>query len=256
MGQKINPNSYRLGVTKDWPVRWFLKAGYKQFLEEDEAIRATIDQKIAQAGISEVQIERTQGNLRVYIKAARPGLVIGRGGKGMEDLQKAVVTALQKVRGNRNKVALSLNVEELKRSEVSARYVAQQIAWDLERRMPFRRTMKKYVEQVQQNKDVKGVKVFLSGRLDGKEIARREWLSRGSLPLQTLRADIDYGRVTAKTSYGTIGIRVWVYKGEIFAKDRAAQEREDSRFAGRRDMRGPRPPYGRDDKAPRTAPRQ
>jgi small subunit ribosomal protein S3 len=129
-----------------------------------------------------------------------------------------------------------LNVEELKRSEVSSQYVAQQIAWDLEKRMPFRRTMKKYVEQVQQNKDVKGVKVFLSGRLDGNEIARREWLSRGSLPLQTLRADIDFGRVTAKTSYGTIGIRVWIYKGEIFVKEQESSA--DGRF-GRRDVRDP-----------------
>jgi small subunit ribosomal protein S3 len=229
MGQKINPSSYRLGITKNWPVRWFLKAGYKQFLEEDEAIRKTINQKIGLAGIAEIQIERTQGKLRVFIKAARPGLVIGRGGKGMEDLNKAVVTALQKVRKNRSKVALNLNVEELKRSEVSAQYVAQQIAWDLEKRMPFRRTMKKYIEQVQQNKDVKGVKIFLSGRLDGNEIARREHLSRGSLPLQTLRADIDYGKVTAFTTYGTIGIRVWVYKGEIFNKEKK-EDNAGSRF--------------------------
>ncbi|HVM77057.1 MAG TPA: 30S ribosomal protein S3 [Candidatus Paceibacterota bacterium] len=251
MGQKINPNSYRLGITKNWPVRWFLKGGYPRFLQEDEAIRNTVNAKIALAGVSEIQIERTQGNLRVYIKAARPGLVIGRGGKGMEDLQKAVVQALQKVRGNRSKVAISLNVEELKRSEVSAQYVAQQIAWDLEKRMPFRRTMKKYVEQVQQNKDVKGVKVFLSGRLDGNEIARREWLSRGSLPLQTLRADIDYGRVTAKTSYGTIGIRVWIYKGEIFDRKKEASG-EESRFT-RPAGREPRPSFGRDARGPRPA---
>jgi small subunit ribosomal protein S3 len=245
MGQKINPNSYRLGITKNWPVRWFLKGGYPKFLEEDEAIRNTINSKIALAGVAEIQIERTQGNLRVFIRAARPGLVIGRGGKGMEDLQKAVVMALQKVRKTRSKVALSLNVEELKRSEVAAQYVAQQIAWDLEKRMPFRRTMKKYIEQVQQNKDVKGVKIFLSGRLDGNEIARREQLHRGSLPLQTLRADIDYGHVTAKTTYGTIGIRVWIYKGEIFDKDKTVTTgREESRFsrrdpAPRRDDRGP-----------------
>ena len=226
-----------MGITKGWPVRWFLKGGYPKFLEEDEAIRNTIMKKIGLAGISEVQIERTQGNLRVFIKAARPGLVIGRGGKGMEDLNKAVIAALQKVRKSRSKVALSLNVEELKRSEISSQYVAQQIAWDLEKRMPFRRTMKKYIEQVQQNKDAKGVKIFLSGRLDGNEIARREWLSRGSLPLQTLRADIDYGRATAFTTYGTIGIRVWIYKGEIFVKDKKEQENE-ARF-GRRDP-GPR----------------
>jgi len=241
MGQKINPNSYRLGITKGWPVRWFLKGGYPKFLEEDEAIRKTIMKKIGLAGVAAIEIERTQGNLRVYIRAARPGLVIGRGGKGMEDLNKAVTAALQKVRGTKSKVALNLSVEELKRSDVSAVYIAQQIAWDLEKRIRFRRTMKKYLEQVLQNKDVKGVKIFLSGRLDGNEIARREWLAKGSLPLQTLRADIDYGRVTAHTTAGTVGVRVWIYKGEIF--NRTNKELENDRnLNGRRERRpGPGP---------------
>jgi small subunit ribosomal protein S3 len=227
MGQKINPNSYRLGVTKGWQVRWFLKGGYAKFLEEDEAIRNTINKLIPLAGIAGVEIERTQGNLRVFIRAARPGLIIGRGGKGMEDLSKAISDVLQKIRKTRTKVALSLNVEELKRSEVSSRYIAQQIAWDLEKRIRFRRTMKKYLEQILQNKDVKGAKIAMSGRLDGNEIARREHLSKGSLPLQTLRADIDYGTSTAFTTYGTIGIRVWIYKGEIFEK--AEQPERNSR---------------------------
>ncbi len=240
MGQKINPNSYRLGVTKGWPVRWFLKGGYPKFLEEDEAIRNTINKKIGLAGIANIEIERTQGNLRVYIRAARPGLVIGRGGKGMEDLNKAISDALRKVRGTAasGKVALSLNVEELKRTEVSSKYIAQQIAWDLEKRIRFRRTMKKYLEQIMQNRDVKGAKVALSGRLDGNEIARREHLSQGSLPLATLRADIDYGTATAFTTYGTIGIRIWIYKGEVFAK-KSSDEREE------RSSREGRPPMGR-----------
>jgi small subunit ribosomal protein S3 len=220
MGQKINPNSFRLGITKGWAVRWFIKGKYGKYLEEDEAIRKTIRTKIGLSGISAIEIERTQGNLRVFVKAARPGLIIGRGGKGVEDLNKAIADAIRKVRKNKAPVALNVNIEELKRSEVSAVYVAQQIAWDLEKRMTFRRTMKKYIEQVVQNKEVKGVKIFLSGRLDGNEIARREHLTRGSLPLQTLRADIDYGRATAFTTYGTIGIRVWVYKGEIFNKEK------------------------------------
>lgn len=215
-----------MGVTKGWQVRWFLKGGYAKFLEEDEAIRNTINKRIPLAGIAGIEIERTQGNLRVFIRAARPGLIIGRGGKGMEELNKAIADALQKVRKTRSKVALSLNVEELKRSEISARYVAQQIAWDLEKRIRFRRTMKKYLDQILQNKDVKGAKVAMSGRLDGNEIARREHLSKGSLPLQTLRADIDYGTSTAFTTYGTIGIRVWIYKGEIFEK--AAQPERNS----------------------------
>lgn len=243
MGQKINPNSYRLGVTKGWPVRWFIKGGYPKFLAEDEAIRNTINKMIGLAGIANIEIERTQGNLRVYIRAARPGLVIGRGGKGMEDLNKAISDALRKVRGKdaaKNKVALSLNVEELKRTEVSSKYIAQQIAWDLEKRIRFRRTMKKYLEQIMQNRDVKGAKIALSGRLDGNEIARREHLSNGSLPLATLRADIDYGTATAFTTYGTIGIRVWIYKGEVFGKRSAEEHAEE-----RRPMHPERPPMGR-----------
>ena len=229
MAQKINPTSFRSGITKNWPVRWFLKGGYEQFLKEDEAIRSVIETKIALAGVSAVEIERTQGNLRVFIRAARPGFIIGRGGKGMEDLEKAIVKAIEKVRPNKAPVHLRLNVEELKRSEVASAYIAQQIAWDLEKRMPFRRTMKKYFEQVLQNRDVKGAKIFLSGRLDGNEIARRERLAKGSLPLQTLRADIDYGTATARTTYGTIGIKVWIYKGEVFQKEQEKEREKEQR---------------------------
>ena len=224
MGQKIIPNSYRLGIVKNWPVRWFIKGAYPKFLEEDEAIRRVIKEKIFLSGISSVEIERTQGNLRVFIKAARPGLIIGRGGKGMDELNMAIAAALRKLRKTKQQIPLSVNVEELKRSEISSVYMAQQMAWDLERRMPFRRTMKKYLEQIMQNKDVKGAKIAMGGRLDGNEIARRESLHKGALPLQTLRADIDYGIATAFTTYGTIGIRVWVYKGEIFAKEKGQEK--------------------------------
>jgi len=236
MGQKIHPTSFRLGVTKGWPVRWFIKGGYAKFLQEDEAIRKVINTKIGLAGIAAIEIERTQGNLRIYIKAARPGLIIGRGGKGVEDLNKAIANAIRKLRGTKAQIPMSVNIEELKRSEISAPYVAQQIAWDLEKRMPFRRTMKKYIENVMQSKEAKGVKIFLSGRLDGNEIARREHLSRGSLPLQTLRADIDYAQATAFTTYGTIGISVWIYKGEIFNMKTDAEksrEKEEGRPSGR-----------------------
>jgi len=225
MGQKINPNSYRLGIVRNWPVRWFMKGGYPKFLEEDEAIRKVIREKIGLAGISSIEIERTQGHLRVFIKAARPGLIIGRGGKGMDDLNKAIADAVRKIRKSKNPIPMSVNAEELKRSEISAAYTGQQIAWDIEKRMPFRRTMKKYLEQIMQNREVKGAKIMMSGRLDGNEIARREFLAKGALPLQTLRADIDYARSTAFTTYGTVGIRVWIYKGEIFNKDKAAADK-------------------------------
>lgn len=225
MGQKINPSSYRLGITKNWPVRWFVKH-YAKFLEEDEKIRDVIEEKIAQAGIAAIEIERTGGNVRIWIKAARPGFIIGRGGKGIEDLNKAIEVAIKKMRGTKKLNGnLSVNIEELKRSEVSARYVGQQIAWDLEKRMPYRRTMKKYLESIMQNKEVKGAKALLSGRLDGNEIARHEKLSKGSLPLQTLRADIDYGKATAYTTYGTVGIKIWIYKGEIFANAQNKNEK-------------------------------
>ncbi len=221
MGQKINPQSLRLGVTKGWPVRWFLKGNYKNHLEEDETIRKVIQKKINQAGIVAIEIERTSNNLRVIIQAARPGFVIGRGGKGIEDLTRTIEKSLREVRKNQKaKVNLSVNVEELKRSEISAVYTAQQVAWDLEKRMPFRRVMKKYLDLIMQNRDCKGTKIWLSGRLGGAEIARREWLKVGTLPLQTLRANIDYGQATAFTTYGTIGVKVWIYKGEIVPEDK------------------------------------
>lgn len=220
MGQKIHPISFRLGVTKNWASRWFLRGKYGKYLEEDEAIRKVIMSKIGQAGVSSIEIERTASNIRVFIKAAKPGLVIGRGGKGIEELNKAVIAAIKKIRGTKAVPSISLNVEELKRNEISAQYIAQQIAWDIEKRMPFRRTMKKYLESAMQHKEVKGVKIRVSGRLDGAEIARAEWLSRGSLPLQTMRSDVDYGQATAFCTYGTVGIKVWVYKGEISPRDR------------------------------------
>jgi small subunit ribosomal protein S3 len=149
-------------------------------------------------------------------------LIIGRGGKGVEDLTKAIDKNLKNLfrKGDdkNKKIILSINIEEIKRSEVSSPYVAQQIAWDLEKRMPFRRTIKKYLDLAMQNREVQGIKIKLSGRLDGSEIARREWLGKGKLPLSTLRANIDYGEAVAFNSYGTVGIKVWVYKGEVFQK--------------------------------------
>lgn len=224
MGQKIHPISFRLGITKNWASRWFMKGKYAKFLEEDEAIRNVIEKKIGLAGISSIEIERTAGNLKIFIKAAKPGLIIGRGGKGIEDLNKAIVSRVRALRQVKSVPSISVNVEELKRSEISAAYVGQQIAWDIEKRMRFRRLMKKYLEGIMQNKEVKGAKILMSGRLDGNEIARKEWLSKGSLPLHTLRADIDYAQTTAFTTYGTIGIKVWIYKGEIFSDKKAKDE--------------------------------
>jgi small subunit ribosomal protein S3 len=186
-----------------------------QFLKEDEAIRKTIMKKIGLAGIASIDIERTSEKCRVIIKASRPGLIIGRGGKGIEDLDKE----LQKI--FKNKTALNLNVEELRRTEISSQVIAQNIAWDLEKRIRFRRTIKKYLDTIMQNRTVLGGKIAISGRLDGGEIARSEHLSKGKLPLSTFRADIDYGEATAFTTYGTVGIKVWIYKGEVFDKEKS-----------------------------------
>lgn len=225
MGQKIRPTSLRLGIVEDWSARWMPKRKmFRDLLQEDEIIRDIIEKKIGPAGISRIEIERNNTSYKIFIKAARPGLIIGRGGKGIELLSAAIEAVLKKLWRERKKgeekrkVSISLNVEELKRTEISAVNVAQNIAWDLEKRLPFRRTLKKHLASTMQNRDVKGAKIKLSGRLDGAEISRREWLASGKIPLQTLRAWIDYGEATAFASYGTVGVKVWIYKGEVFEK--------------------------------------
>lgn len=223
MAQKIKPISLRTGIIKDWESRWLPK-GFKfgRMLQEDYLIRTIIKDKIGAAGIDSVVIEKAVNAYRITVRVSKPGLVIGRGGKGIEELTKLIeskLAALRRERKVKEKIALSLNVEEIKRYDVSANVTAQNIAWDLEKRLPFRRTIKKYLERMMQNRDVKGAKIRVSGRLDGAEIARTEHLSQGTLPLQTLRANIDYGEATAFTTYGTIGIKVWINKGETFSKE-------------------------------------
>lgn len=188
-------------------------------LEEDVLIRNTINKKISAAGIDSILIEKAANNYKVIIKAARPGLIIGRGGKGIEELSKLLESKLKELRrkkGVLEQVSLNVNIEELKRNDISANVVAQNIAWDFEKRLPYRRTIKRHLDQILQNKEVKGAKIMVKGRLDGAEIARDEHLEKGKLPLQTLRANIDYGTATAFTTYGTVGIKVWIYKGEVF----------------------------------------
>jgi len=221
MARKISPNSFRLGITKNWHNRWFLKRNLNYLLEEDYLIRQEIMKIVIKAGIASIEIERVGNTCKIFIKAAKPGLIIGRGGKGIDDLKKAVEIVIANFR-RRKKIKdipdLSLNIEELKRTEISASVEAQNIAFDLERRLRFRRVLKQHLDSISQNKQVKGAKIFLGGRLDGAEIARKEKLFSGQMPLTTLRADIDYGEATAFTTFGTIGIKVWIYKGEIFAE--------------------------------------
>lgn len=222
MAQKINPYSYRLGVIADWKSRWFNAKQFKVFLKEDFEIRRLLAGKLKSASVESIEIERSANAINIFIKTAKPGFVIGRGGQGLEDLKKIIEKAVIKSRGlklqPKTKLNISLHVEEVSKPEISSEVVAQNIAEQLERRMPFRMTIKQALAKIMQNKEAKGAKIRVSGRLDGSEIARTEWLAKGQLPLTTLRADINYGTATAFCTYGAIGIKVWIYKGEVFKK--------------------------------------
>lgn len=216
MGHKINPIGFRIGVTQDWKSKWFSKKKeYKTNLRQDIEIRSDICKKWKQALISEVEIVRSAKMIKVVVKTARPGVLIGRGGSGIEEMKSYIHTKFF----NRNKsVNLKVEVQEIKRSEESASVMAQNIVEQLEKRMPFRRAMKMSLEQAMKSRDVKGAKIELSGRLGGAEMSRKERAVKGSIPLHTLRADIDFARATAYTTYGTLGVKVWLYKGEVFDK--------------------------------------
>lgn len=219
MAQKIKPNTFRIGITMPWANRWFFKKSQNYFLEEDHGIREKIKKEILQAGIASIEIERTGEAIRVCVIASRPGLIIGRGGKGIEELKTKIQRVINRTRVARRiplNYTLNVNIEELKRADVSAQVIAQQIAFDIERRMPYRMLMRRQLEQLQQTRGVKGAKIKVAGRLNGAEISRRETLGFGSMPLQTLRANIDYGEATSFNAYGTIGVKTWIYKGEIF----------------------------------------
>ncbi len=219
MGQKVKPNSLRLGLTFPWKSRWFFNRHLRFFLEEDHLIRNLIKEKILNAGIDSIEIERLGDQIRVNVRAARPGLIIGRGGKGVEDLKKMIdrkILALRKEKKQPLNFVLNINIEELKRGGISAQVIAQQIAFEIQKRIPYRTVIKKFLVQIMQHKGVEGAKIKVSGRLNGAEIARRDWVAEGRMPLQTLRANIDYGEATAFNTYGTVGIKVWIYKGDIF----------------------------------------
>ncbi len=218
MGHKTKPKAFRLGVNTTWSSKWFFKKSLRSFLAEDDLIRKIINKNLRHAGIAEVIIERNVNDVKVTIKSNRPGLLIGRKGKGIEDLRNLLLKSLLKLRkekGINQKINLNINIEEISRLDVSAQIVADQIAADLEKRLPFRTVIKRHLKELRQKKDVKGAKIKVSGRLNGAEIARSEWLDFGRMPLNTLRANIDYGESTAFTTYGTTGIKVWIYKGDI-----------------------------------------
>lgn len=213
MGHKINPTGIRLGITTDWQSRWYSsKKSYREQLRKDVEIRELVVTKWKAAAIASVHVERSGGAIRIIIHTSRPGVLIGRGGTGIEDLTRAI----KKRFFPGKKVELKVEVQEVKNAETNAMLIGQQVAEQLEKRIPFRRILKGTLDQVEGNKTVEGVKIEISGRLGGAEMSRREWLSRGKIPLHTLRADIDFARTEAHTTYGVIGVKVWIYKGEKF----------------------------------------
>jgi len=208
MGQKVNPTAYRLGNLFEWSSRWFNQRKYKKFLKQDYEIRQLIKKELQEAGLEKIKIERSPNEARIIIKTSRPGIVIGRGGENIEALKKKINKISQ--------IKAKIEVEEINQPDLNAKLIASDIASQLERRIPFRRAMSQIIERVNEKKEVQGIKISVSGRLNGAEMSRTEWEARGKIPLQTIRADIDFARVNAHTKYGVIGVKVWLYKGEKF----------------------------------------
>jgi len=217
MGQKVNPIGLRLGINRTWASRWYAEGDdYGKQLHEDLAIRAYLEKRLAQAGVSRIIIERPAKKARVTIHTARPGVVIGKKGADIEKLRET----LSKMTGS----AVHLNIVEIRKPEIDAKLVAENIAQQLERRVAFRRAMKRSVQSAIRL-GAQGIRIICSGRLGGAEIARTEWYREGRVPLHTLRADIDYGEATGFTTYGACGVKVWVFKGEIMTHDPMAQDK-------------------------------
>jgi small subunit ribosomal protein S3 len=232
MGQKVNPIGLRLGINRTWDSRWFADKGeYAQLMHEDIAVRAALMKHLKQAAVSKIVIERPHKKCRVTIHSARPGVVIGKKGADIDRLRKLV--------SKMTNADVTINIVEVRKPEIDAKLVAESIAQQLERRVAFRRAMKRAVQSAMRL-GAEGIRINCSGRLGGAEIARMEWYREGRVPLHTLRADVDYGTATAFTTYGTCGIKVWVFKGEILEHDPMAQDKratDDARSGGRRDHR-------------------
>jgi len=206
LGQKIHPHGLRVGIIKDWDSRWYSKKDFSDQLLEDFKIREYIKKKLFTSGISKIEIERAANRIRITINTAKPGMVIGRGGSGVDELKNELEKMTDK--------QVSINVIEIKNPDIDAQLVAENIASQLERRISFRRAMKQAISRALKS-GAEGIKTMVSGRLGGTEIARSEMYHEGTIPLQTLRADIDYGFAEAHTTYGRIGVKVWIYKGEV-----------------------------------------
>src|SRR5437764_5185766 len=234
MGQKVHPYGFRLGVTKTWRSRWFAKQDYSKLLHEDLELRESLQSRLRAAGISSIEVDRPGNKLRITIRTSRPGIIIGRKGAEIEKLKSDLA--------KKTKREVFIDIQEVHRPELDAQLVSESIALQLEKRVAFRRAMRKSVDSALRF-GCKGIKVRVSGRLNGAEIARSEWYLQGQLPLHTLRADIDYGFAEAHTTYGVIGIKAWLYKGEILdltKKRSGLPEPEPRRDRGERRDRGDR----------------
>jgi small subunit ribosomal protein S3 len=241
MGQKIHPIGLRLGINRTWSSRWYAETkNYPALVLEDSKVREFIKKKLYAAGISKIDLERKADQIEVYVHTAKPGVIVGRGGQGIDQLRKDV----QQLTGKK----VQINVIEVQRVDADAQLVAENIAAQLEKRIAFRRAMKQTMMRAMKS-GAKGIKVMVAGRLGGAEIARTEWLRDGRIPLHTLRADIDYGFAQATTMYGIIGVKVWIFKGEVLpgaerVEEAAPQRRERGERGERRGPRGPRPERG------------
>ena len=217
MGQKVNPIGFRLGETREWQSKWIARRGYSKLLNEDILVRDYVKKRLEHGAVTRVEIQRAADRMKIVLSTARPGIVIGRKGTDVDRLREE----LQEMTGRE----VSIDIEEVKKPGLSAELVARNIAQQLERRISFRRAMKKSVASVM-DAGAKGIKVSCSGRLGGAEMCRREWYREGRVPLHTMRADIDYACVEAKTLYGLIGVKVWIYKGEFSLEEKAEEEKK------------------------------
>lgn len=210
MGQKTHPHGFRLGIIRTWDSRWYSEKDYGDFLVEDLRLRRFVKKRLSQASIAKIEVERAAGKIRLIIHTARPGIVIGPKGSEIEKLRRAIQAETDK--------DVVVDIKEIRRPEIDAQLVAENVAQQLERRVAFRRAMKKSVTGALKS-GAKGIRIATAGRLGGAEMARREWYREGRVPLQTLRADIDYGFAEATTTYGVIGVKVWIFKGEMIARE-------------------------------------
>lgn len=230
MTHVAHPYIQRIGVNRDWKSRWFTTSPkkFREYLRVDAALRKMLDARLRTMSVDAIEIERSDKDIRIIIKTSRPGLIIGRSGEGINKLKKDIDLFLRQQKVT-DKPELKIDVEEIRSPESSARIVGQMIAEGLEKRMTFRRVMKQTAEKVMANRDVEGVRISLAGRLGGADMARKEELKKGRVPLQTLRADIDFARVTARLPYGAIGIKVWIYRGEVFTDRKSGQQDTEAR---------------------------